>query len=59
MTTNVLDTDAVAAWLSDHLAGFQGPITAEKFPGGQSNPTSCSTPRRTSMSCAASRREPF
>lgn len=39
MATNVLDTNAVAAWLTDHLDGFEGPITAEKFPGGQSNPT--------------------
>ena len=39
MATNVLDTDAVAAWLADHLDGFEGPIVAEKFPGGQSNPT--------------------
>ncbi len=39
MATNTLDTDAVAAWLTDHLDGFQGPITADKFPGGQSNPT--------------------
>ena len=39
MAANILDTEAVSAWLSDHLEGFQGPITAEKFPGGQSNPT--------------------
>ncbi len=42
MTTHAaaqLDTDAVAAWLADHLPGFTGPITAEKFAGGQSNPT--------------------
>jgi aminoglycoside phosphotransferase (APT) family kinase protein len=34
-----LDTTAVAAWLEKHLPGFRGPVTAEKFPGGQSNPT--------------------
>ena len=34
-----LDTAAVAAWLEKHLPGFKGPVTAEKFPGGQSNPT--------------------
>ena len=34
-----LDTDAVAAWLEKNLPGFRGPVTAEKFPGGQSNPT--------------------
>ena len=42
MTTHAaaqLDTDAVARWLTDHLPGFAGPITAEKFAGGQSNPT--------------------
>ena len=39
MATNVLDTNAVTAWLTDHFDGFEGPITAEKFPGGQSNPT--------------------
>ncbi|MFU8881257.1 MAG: phosphotransferase family protein [Rhodobacterales bacterium] len=42
MTSNAaayLDTDAVARWLSDNMDGFQGPITAEKFAGGQSNPT--------------------
>lgn len=42
MTTHAaaqLDTDAVGAWLSQHLEGFEGPVTAEKFAGGQSNPT--------------------
>jgi aminoglycoside phosphotransferase (APT) family kinase protein len=34
-----LDTDAVAAYLADHLPGFAGPLTAEKFNVGQSNPT--------------------
>ena len=34
-----LDTKAVSAWLSDRLAGFNGPLCAEKFDGGQSNPT--------------------
>ena len=34
-----LDTAAVEAWLADHLDGFRGPLTAEKIPGGQSNPT--------------------
>lgn len=37
--TQTLDTGAVAAYLSEHLPGFQGPITAEKFDIGQSNPT--------------------
>lgn len=34
-----LDTDAVAKWLTDNLPGFSGPLTAEKFAQGQSNPT--------------------
>ncbi len=34
-----LDTNAVGRWLEKHLPGFRGPVTAEKFPGGQSNPT--------------------
>ncbi|MYM55560.1 phosphotransferase [Thalassovita mangrovi] len=34
-----LDTDVIAAYLRDHLDGFEGPIEAEKFDVGQSNPT--------------------
>jgi len=34
-----LDTSAVAAWLKNHLPGFEGPLSATKFSGGQSNPT--------------------
>lgn len=34
-----LDTEAVARWLSGHMPGFRGPLVAEKFAGGQSNPT--------------------
>jgi len=34
-----LDTEAVEKWLKDNLPGFEGPITAEKFNVGQSNPT--------------------
>ena len=37
--TQTLDTKAVATWLRDHLPGFDGPIEATKFEGGQSNPT--------------------
>ncbi|MES2260248.1 MAG: phosphotransferase [Pseudomonadota bacterium] len=36
---NSLDTAALAAYLGAHIDGFQGPLTAEKFAGGQSNPT--------------------
>ncbi len=34
-----LDTDAVALWMTDHIKGFQGPVSAIKFTLGQSNPT--------------------
>lgn len=34
-----LDTEAVARWMSAHVEGFAGPLSAEKFAGGQSNPT--------------------
>ena len=34
-----LDVPAVEKWLSANLPGFEGPITAEKFNVGQSNPT--------------------
>lgn len=37
--TQALDTHAVAAYLRDHLPGFDGEITATKFQTGQSNPT--------------------
>ena len=36
---HLFDTDALHAWLHDHLEGFQGPLTVEMFKGGQSNPT--------------------
>lgn len=39
MDTSQLDSDAVATWLTANLPGFHGPLTAEKFAGGQSNPT--------------------
>lgn len=38
-TTQTLDLDAVAAYLTDHLDGFEGPLEATKFQTGQSNPT--------------------
>lgn len=34
-----LDVAAVAAWMAEHVPGFAGPVTAEKFAMGQSNPT--------------------
>lgn len=41
MTNEVksLDTVQLAAYLESRIDGFQGPLTAEKFAGGQSNPT--------------------
>jgi len=33
------DTATLAAWLSAHVAGFEGPLIVEQFAGGQSNPT--------------------
>ena len=38
---------ALADWLQNHLPGFQGPLQALRFSGGQSNPSYLlSTPRR-------------
>jgi aminoglycoside phosphotransferase (APT) family kinase protein len=34
-----LDTTRLAPWLREHVPGADGAITAEKFAGGQSNPT--------------------
>lgn len=39
MSTQDLDTARLGDYLAPHLPGLSGPITAEKFPGGQSNPT--------------------
>ena len=39
MSTQNLDIDSLAAYLSEKIPVFAGPLTAEKFPGGQSNPT--------------------
>jgi aminoglycoside phosphotransferase (APT) family kinase protein len=33
------DLDALTRYLTVHVPGFQGPLSVEKFPGGQSNPT--------------------
>jgi aminoglycoside phosphotransferase (APT) family kinase protein len=42
-----IDTVALAAWLSAQLPGFEGPLSLEKFKGGQSNPTyQLITPKR-------------
>jgi len=34
-----LDDAALGAYLADSIPGFSGPVTSEKFSGGQSNPT--------------------
>jgi aminoglycoside phosphotransferase (APT) family kinase protein len=34
-----LPLDRLEAWLSRHVTGFRGPLAAERFTGGQSNPT--------------------
>ena len=34
-----VDLEALSAYLNEHLDGFKGPLTAEIFKGGQSNPT--------------------
>jgi aminoglycoside phosphotransferase (APT) family kinase protein len=39
MSTQTLDIKSLEAYLSEHVPGFEGPLSAEKFPGGQSNPT--------------------
>ncbi|MGK2234683.1 MAG: aminoglycoside phosphotransferase (APT) family kinase protein [Colwellia sp.] len=33
------DMETLAQYLTLHVKGFAGPLTVEKFPGGQSNPT--------------------
>jgi len=39
MSTQQLDLDSLGRYLEQHIEGFTGPLTAEKFAGGQSNPT--------------------
>ena len=34
-----MDLDRLARWLEDRVEGFRGPLAAERFTGGQSNPT--------------------
>jgi aminoglycoside phosphotransferase (APT) family kinase protein len=44
----LFDTTALQNWLVENLPGFEGPVTAEIFKGGQSNPTyKLSTPTQT------------
>jgi aminoglycoside phosphotransferase (APT) family kinase protein len=39
MSTQALDTSKLQGYLEENIPGFSGEIIAEKFPGGQSNPT--------------------
>jgi aminoglycoside phosphotransferase (APT) family kinase protein len=36
---NYFDETELAAYLEKHIGGFNGPVTIDKFSGGQSNPT--------------------
>jgi len=38
-TSELLPLDRLTPWLAAHVPGFEGPVRAEKFSGGQSNPT--------------------
>ena len=33
------DEAALATWMTEHVPGFEGPLTVRQFKGGQSNPT--------------------
>lgn len=39
MSTQTLDLQHLDGWIRDHIPAFEGPLYAEKFTGGQSNPT--------------------
>ena len=39
MTTQTLDIQRLSEYMARHIPGFEGPLSAEKFAGGQSNPT--------------------
>jgi aminoglycoside phosphotransferase (APT) family kinase protein len=39
MSTQRLDTSRLDPYLAEHIPGYSGPLEAEKFAGGQSNPT--------------------
>jgi len=36
---HAFDSQRLDAWLGEHVAGYQGPLSVEQFKGGQSNPT--------------------
>jgi aminoglycoside phosphotransferase (APT) family kinase protein len=39
MKTQTLDIESLSDYLAQHIPGLRGPVEAEKFDGGQSNPT--------------------
>ena len=39
MKTQTLDIQSLSEYLTRHIPDFTGPLSAEKFDGGQSNPT--------------------
>src|SRR3954449_11852767 len=39
MAAHDLPLDRLEGWLRQHVPGFRGPVAAERFAGGQSNPT--------------------
>ena len=34
-----IDEARLAAWMTERVRGFSGPLTVQQFRGGQSNPT--------------------
>ena len=36
---HAFDNARLEAWMAQHVQGFHGPLSVDKFPGGQSNPT--------------------
>ena len=39
MSTQTLDLSKLSDWMKKNVCDFSGPLSAEKFAGGQSNPT--------------------
>jgi aminoglycoside phosphotransferase (APT) family kinase protein len=47
VSVDSIDLEALGSYLESHIEGFQGPVTASRFKGGQSNPTYLlTTPQR-------------
>ncbi|HEV2362968.1 MAG TPA: phosphotransferase family protein [Caulobacteraceae bacterium] len=48
ISADTVQLDRLSEWLSLHVEGFHPPLSVERFPGGQSNPTyKLTTPRKT------------